>query len=335
MATEIFEQSNVHVDVDLTNFAVGYGSNIPGFVADRVMPAVPVAKQSDEYLQFGAEHRIPDTDVQGDKSAPHEVEQSFERKSYTCERHALTEFIPDSWRANADDAVSRALEDTAKVAFLKEKVLLNRELTVKGLLATSGSYDSDLYENMDTVANRNFDDSSGPGALKTLLSFIEAVEGKCGMAPDTMLVSSDAWVYLSCDSAFFGGGAVNVALTAEALADILGLRQVLKVGTRYADQKRKAGGAVTLSRLWTSNCVWLTYSPQAQTMLDPSIGKTFKWNAPGYQNGEIVRTIRDERPGDGGTWIEYKQFYVPKLTFLDSSSKIISGAFLANVYDAI
>lgn len=336
MATEIFDSSNVHIDVDLTNFAVGLGSNMGKFVADRIFPEVMVGKQSDKYLQFGAEHLIDEDDVQGDKSHPKEVERTFERKDYFCERHALTDFLPDSWRTNADDAMARALDDTSYVKFLKEKVLLRKELAVKTLLATSGNYATGHYENMDTVANRNFDDSSGPGALKLLLTFLETIEGACGAEADTMLVSSDAWVYLSTDTAFFGGGDTKVALTPQQLAEILNLRQVLKVSPRYANQKPKAGGAVTLSRLWTSNCIWLLCAPPSQSMLDPSVGKTFKWNATGgYQNGEMVRTIRDERTGDGGTWFEYKQHYVPKLTLLDSSSDIISGAFLANVYNVI
>jgi hypothetical protein len=335
MATDVFTTSNVHVDTDLTNFAVAWGSS--NFIADRVCPVVPVTKKSDTYIVFGKEVFNAESDHQGDRDYPKEVERTFERRSYECERHALREWSGDAEKNNADAAVQRALSETAIVEYLKAKILLNKEVSVKTLLDTSGNYDSALYENMDTVANRNFDDSSGPGALNLILSFKEGIMNTCGWEPNIGVVSSDAWPLLATDTSFFGGGATNVRLTQQQLAEILGLDEIIVASARYSSGKVKAGTAPTLSRLWTSNCLRLLYSPRNVSLDVPATCKTFQYRSTQEYNvnGEFVGRVRDPLAGDGGDWIVYKQFYVPKLTALDSSSNIISGALLANIYNSI
>ena len=102
-----FSGSNVHVDVDLTNFAVKWGSN--KFIADLVCPIVPVDKKSDTYPVFGKENFVAEADHQGDKDTPKEVERTFERRPYITERHDLTEFLPDSTVKNSDEAIRSAV----------------------------------------------------------------------------------------------------------------------------------------------------------------------------------------------------------------------------------
>jgi len=334
MAFDLLQTDNVHVDTDLTNLSVGFGNN--EFVAEELFPMIPVKKNTNTYPVWGMDNYIAQADQQGDKGLPKEVERTFRRASYVCERHALREFIGDHEREMADDAIQVAYEDAAVVAYLKELIELNREIAVKDKLATSGDYASGLYENMDSVGDRNFDDASGPGALKTLLTFRNTIRTKGGARPDIMAVSEDMWPSLSTDSSFFGGGSVNVALTKEQLADLLHLRKVITVGSQHTTANPKKGGAVTLTDLWTSNSIWMMHSPPGITKNQPSIGKLFMCNGtPQYNMGQLVQRVRDELTGDGGTWIVYKQFYDACLTALNTSDKIISGAFLQNCYIAL
>lgn len=335
MATVPFNENNVHVDQDLSNFAVAWGSN--KFVADMICPVVPVLKKSDTYLQFGMEVFNQEQDHQGDQDYPKEVERTFERKPYTCERHALREWSGDATKNNADAAMSRALSEMAIVEYLKAKILLNKEITVKNLFATTGTYLSGLYENMDSVANRNYDDSSGPGALKLILELKEAILTASGFEPNQMVISSDAWALLSTDSSFFGGGAVKVRATKDEIAMSLGLDEIIVVSSRFTASKIKAKTDPTLGRLWPSNGMWLIYTPKTISFDLPATAKTFQWRSTEQYNvnGEFVGRIRDNMAGDGGDWVIYKQFYVPKLTSLNSDSKIITAGYQANVYIAL
>ena len=262
MATETFNSNNVHVDQDLSKFAVAWGSNL--YIADRICPVVPVLKKSDTYLQFGMEVFNQEVDHQGDRDYPKEVERTFERKSYTCERHALREWSGDAEKNNADAGLQRALSEMAIVEYLKAKILLNKEVTVKGLFATTGNYASGLYENMDTVANRNYDDSSGPGALKLILELKEAILTASGFEPNQMVVSSDAWSLLSTDASFFGGGATKVRATKEEIAESLGLDEIIVVSSRFTASKIKAKTDPTLGRLYPSTGACEIYTPKTE-----------------------------------------------------------------------
>lgn len=335
MATETFNTNNVHVDQDLSNFAVSSGSNV--FIADRICPVVPVSKKSDTYLVFGKEGFNQEQDHQGDKDYPKEVERTFERRPYTCERHALREWSGDAAKNNADAAVARALSEMAIIEYLKTKILLNKELTVKGLFATTGNYLSALYENMDSVGDRNYDDTSGPGALRLILELKEAILTESGFEPNQMVVSSDAWSLLSTDSSFFGGGSTNVRATEAQIALSLGLDEIIVVSSRYSAAKIKAKTDPTLGRLWPSNGMWLIYTPKTISFDLPATAKTFQYRSTQDYNvqGEFVGRIRDSLAGDGGDWVIYKQFYVSKLTAMNSSSKIITAGYQANVYDSL
>ena len=44
--------TDVHVDAPLTNLSVGFKNDMNSFVADKVFPTVPVAKQTDKFFTF-------------------------------------------------------------------------------------------------------------------------------------------------------------------------------------------------------------------------------------------------------------------------------------------
>lgn len=331
-----FSGNNVYVDVDLTNFAVKWGSN--KFISDLICPIVPVDDKTGTYPVFGMENYVAVDDHQGDKDTAKEIERTFERRPYMTERHALTEFLPDSTVKSSSAAIREAaLNEMATVATLKEMVLLNKEVATKTMFATSGSYASGLTEDMDSVGDRNFDDSSGPGALTILQTFKDTVAQASGVEPNQMVVSSDAWAHLQSDSSFFGGGSIDVAHSMARIASILGLDEVIVASSRYSAAKIKKDTLPTLTRLWPSNSVWLLYTPKIMSKELPATAKCFSYRGTEEYNiqGELVRKIYDARKGDGGYWYEYKNFYVPKLTAMNKSGKIITGAYLRNVYIAL
>ena len=45
-------QSDLHINAPLTNVSIAYLQNSSAYIADKVFPRVPVAKQSDLYIKY-------------------------------------------------------------------------------------------------------------------------------------------------------------------------------------------------------------------------------------------------------------------------------------------
>ena len=96
-------QSDLHVNVPLTNVSVAYMQDKATFIADKVFPRVPVQKQSDLYWKYSksdwrrtdAQKRAPGTETAG-------VGWKVDTGQYFAEVWAVHKDIDDQVRANAD-----------------------------------------------------------------------------------------------------------------------------------------------------------------------------------------------------------------------------------------
>jgi hypothetical protein len=100
-------QGDVHVNTPLTNISIAYMQDAMNFVADRIFPNVPVAKQSDRYYVYDRgffnrdemEVRAPGTESAG---SGYEVDNT---PTYYAPVYAFHHDIPDQVRSNADSQV--------------------------------------------------------------------------------------------------------------------------------------------------------------------------------------------------------------------------------------
>src|SRR5262249_26251264 len=99
----LLSTSAVHIDTALTNVSVMYRNE--DYVADQVLPEVPVDKQSDKYFVYGVENLRPDDDTRRPGSQSNEVTWSLSTDGYYADGHALSDVIPDEQRENQDLAL--------------------------------------------------------------------------------------------------------------------------------------------------------------------------------------------------------------------------------------
>lgn len=106
----------VHVDAVLSN--VSQMLKIPELIAERVLPVVPVTRESDVYYEFDREEI---TDLEGrDKRAPGDVSTRIRwkpkgTKPYIAEEFALSDFVADRIAANADGPVRPRIRSAEKI----------------------------------------------------------------------------------------------------------------------------------------------------------------------------------------------------------------------------
>ncbi len=118
-------RSDVHVNRPLTNISIAFMQAQGHYVANRVFPTVPVAKQSDLYFTYprgdwyrsDAQKRAPGTESAGSGF-------NLQTAQYSADVWALHKNIDDQTRANQDDPISL---DRDATQWLTQQMLLRRE----------------------------------------------------------------------------------------------------------------------------------------------------------------------------------------------------------------
>src|SRR6266496_1113260 len=130
----------LHLDSMLTDISVGF-DNPDMFVAQRLFPAVRVAKQSDKYYVYNRDlwGRVTD-DIRAPGSEANELPpMTLSRDTYFIEEHALEDVVPDEEVDNADDPLQPSVDATERVT---NTILLNRENAMVAIATTTGNYAS-------------------------------------------------------------------------------------------------------------------------------------------------------------------------------------------------
>ncbi|RUQ78157.1 hypothetical protein ELZ22_17340, partial [Brucella abortus] len=144
-------RSDVHVNRPLTNISLAFVQDARNFVAGRVFPIVPVAKQSDAYFTYERgdfnrdemRERAPGTESAG---GTYEIGTD----TYYARTRAYHRDIPEQVRANADSPLSLDREATI---FVTQKGLINREVNWAARYFTAGDPGDIWTFDVDGVAS--------------------------------------------------------------------------------------------------------------------------------------------------------------------------------------
>lgn len=150
----------VHINAVLTNLSIGYHPS--GMIAERVVPVVPVKKESDFYYVWnrGDAFRIPET-RRPDGDRANAVDFGFTRDSYLCDEYALETRITDRQRDNADSVLSLELAKTRRT---QDLIALAMEKRVAQMLTDPNSY---AATNVVTLSGTNqWNNASFAGSIE-------------------------------------------------------------------------------------------------------------------------------------------------------------------------
>lgn len=285
--------SQVHVNVPLTNLTIAYMQSAEGFVADKVFPVVPVAKQSDLYYEFNRgdfnrnqmKTRAPGAETVGG---------SFRMSTtpYYAKVFGLHKDIPDQLRANADSVLSL---DNAATDFLGLQAMLSREIDWAAAYFTTGVWGKDITgvsgsPSTDQVKQWN-DPTSTP--IEDIRSMKTYVLEQTGVEPNGLVLGQRVWDKLVDHPDILDrikGAATpgNPAIaTRQAVASFFELQNifVMKGIQNTADE----GLTATHSFIGGKRAL-LVYSAPKPGLMTVSGGYTFAWK--GYLGGSSSVQIK-------------------------------------------
>lgn len=276
---------DVHVNRPLTNLSVAFLQRQEQFVANRVFPVVPVARQSDlfytydkaEFYRDEAKPRAPGTESAGGGLTP-------STDSYSCLVEAYHKDIDDQTRANADEELTL---DRAAMEFTALKMLIRRERRFMSKFFTSGIWTTDITPGtLWSAANSTPQKDVETGKAKIL--------GDTGYLPNTLVLGwqtfsalrtnadvKDQFKYTSAES-----------ISPAMLAGFFDVERIL-VASGVANTAGE-GVAASLSIMAGKNAL-LCYSAPTPALMAPSAGYTFSWSGyTGAVEGVRVKRFRME-----------------------------------------
>jgi len=264
-------KAEIHIDVAMTNVSIAYKNAF--WVADRVFPIVPVTKDSDKYFTFDRGPWFRDdmkTRGPGAKSA--ESGYGMGSGTYNCVEMALKKLVTDEERNNADAPLR---PDTVATEFLTNAAMLSKERKVAAIVTawTATEDAAGLWAPAGSTNTVIADIATGKSTIRRAI----------GRYPNKLLIDSKTFEDLkNVDDIlqrikYSGGPGSPAIVTAQALAAIFELDEVLVGGAIYSSaEETAAGDDFTALDVWdktaTKGIGFLFYAPSSPTLMDPAAG---------------------------------------------------------------
>jgi hypothetical protein len=280
---------SVHANSALTSMSVAYMQEKDLFVAHKVFPVLPVAKQSDLYYTYDkddfrrseAQLRAPGTESAG---GGYRLDSTA---NYFCGVNAIHLDIDDQMRANADSVLALDKDSTE---YVTQQLMLKREKDwVTGFFGSglwTGGSSNDI--NADWIVG-TATPVSDIGIQKT------SILQKTGYMPNTLVLGANAYnTLINADDVvdrikYTQRGILGT----ELLANVLGLDNVYVC---YAGENTAVEGATAVNtHIGATGSALLCYSAKAPSLMGASAGYTFTWSGyTGSQDGARISKLRME-----------------------------------------
>jgi len=273
----------VHVDVPLTNIAVKFMQDSNEFIAGKIFPNVPVAKQSNKYFTF---NRDAFARAQAERRSGAEESAGggyqLSTDNYFCDQFSFHKDVPSDLLANTDAPLD-AFRDATD--FVARAMLLKQEADFVSTYFKTGVWTTDVTPGVlwSTYA------TSDP--IEDVKAGKRAIQKASLFKPNTLVVGPEVHDKLIDHPDILDKMKYTAIPTPKAteamLAQIFDVDRYL-VGESVAATSVE-GQTLTTGFQWGKNAL-LCYTPSSPSMLAPAAGYTFSWSA--YGNGFGARISR-------------------------------------------
>lgn len=274
-------QAPFQVQPQLTAISLLYKNR--DFIADSVLPRVPVASQSFKWSKYTLADgfSIPDTRV-GRKSKPGQIDWTATEFTDSTVDFGLDDSVPGADILNAQAAqkfygVSPIDPLAHSTMLLSQLIATDREARAAALVFALATYPA---ANRTTLSGTSqWSDYVNSNPVSALMNALDIPV----VRPNTLVLGQPVWTVVrqhpKVTAAAFpmGGNALGGATVAQrqALADLLEIDQVI-VGPAWSNTA-KPGQTPILARLWGKHAALIYLAPNVETTNDVSFGVTAQW----------------------------------------------------------
>jgi hypothetical protein len=277
-------QSDLHVNVPLTNVSVAWMQSSDAYIADKVFPKCPVKKQSDLYWKYSksdwrrtdVKRRAPSTESPG-------VGWNVTTDQYFAHVYAVHKDVDDQLRSNADSNFNL---DRDATEFITNQMLLKRDLDWNARFFVEGAWD--VHYTGATDFTKWSDGGSDP--IGDVAGWILDYRRATGFKPNKMVLGAEVMNALKqhpdiIDRIKYTQKGI---VSEDLIATLFGIDQLYTSYATIADTPQIPDAAeqdagATYDFMTSSKSALLAYAPASPSLMTPSAGYTFTWN--GYLGG--------------------------------------------------
>lgn len=281
-------QSQLHLDVPLTNISVAYMQDQKAFIADKVFPTIEVEKQSNKYFVFDQDaFRRDDAKRRGSGEESAGSGYALSSDSYYCDVFALHKDISDYDRANTDSPLDA---DRNATQFITHQLLLRREKQWAADFFASG-----VWTNQD-LAPTKWDDYTASDPIRVIDNAKRTILLNTGRMANKLVLGLDVFLALKehpdvVDRIKYTSSRV---VTEQVLAGLLGVDEIL-VPYSIVNSNSEGKTTASLDFALNSKSALLVHVPMAAGLETPSAGYTFAWRGSPGQNRAMGMAMRKMR----------------------------------------
>lgn len=300
------------VDPLLTGVSIGYENS--AYIADQLLPTLPVSKQSDKHFIFDKGRFRVEDNKRGAGSSSKEVTLNLTTGlPYFCEDHALKEFVTDDEVDNAVagmDPMVDATENVSELHLVAKEVEAATMLTDTAVLTQnttlSGTSQWSDYANSDPI-----------GVIKTAKQTIHAA---IHVDPNVLVLGKQVFDKLSDHPAFLERVKYSQlgVMTPDLMARIFGVDRVIiaAAGKNTAVE----GQTDSMSYIWGRNAILAYINPRLGKKTI-TLGLTYQWKT------RKVERLRGSNEEDRkGTYVRVGDHYYDQNLVSVSAGYLIKNA---------
>lgn len=238
-------------DPMLTPFSLAYANDQDVYIADDVLPAVPVVLESDTFL-VGDKSRfnIPEA-KRNPRGHYKEIDWTATKDSYFAEEYGLETKIDDRERRNSPGAIDL---DSNGVEILTDAILLNRERRVANLVTNTAN----ITQNTTLAGTAQWNDPAASPVAQSMAARL-AIQAASGQFPNALAIGWRVLESMKTNPAvsdFLEGERPNP----QNLADYFEIQDVF-VG-RASYNTAKEGQTSTLADIWGKDALFFYRVPR-------------------------------------------------------------------------
>lgn len=242
--------NQIHQDKALEKVSIEYKPN--EFIADKLVPGVPVKHDTDKYYVYDISNMRLEETLRAKGATTSRTRFNISTSTYSLQMHALKELVLKEDRQNADKPISLDVDTTES---LTRKILIRKEKECNDVIMASGNW-SNKESLTSTLAWTQNTTLSNP--IIKIDSGTSKIIGSSGYKPNKLVMNDGAFrgckehvsvvdrvKYTSADS-----------VTENMLAKLFNVQDVL-VG-RAIYESAQEGLSSDISNIWT-NSAFLAY----------------------------------------------------------------------------
>ena len=268
-----------------------------GFIGQRALPVVEVAKQSGNFGKIPLKELLQNRET---KRAPGSTynrgDWNFEATTYACDEHGIEEPVDDREAEMYRDYFDAELVSAQRAM---RAVVENQEKRVASLLFNATTWTGSA---LTTAITNEWDSNHTSDAIpvEDVEAAVQAVYDGSGLWPNALILNRKVFRNLRLldqirdriEASGAGSPAKASDVTPDMLARVFDLDYVLVAGG--SKNTANEGQSASIEQIWSSEYAMVAKVAVTGDFREPCVGRTFHWSGDGSDMDGRVETYRDE-----------------------------------------